>query len=215
MATDPSAWGRRPPGSGAHNGAMELLRTDRVLLRPWNEQDAPSHLAIYGLDEVTRWLGPHPRRPVADLRESVERIARWRERSSGLDQPLGLWAIVEFHDSPEPIGTVLLLPLGEPGGADDEIEIGWHLRPDRQGRGLVTEAAGALLRAAAGAGIAHVIALTDLDNAASQAVARRLGMTDRGVTDRWFGLTTRVYETTPGSHHPVGDPSDPRSSSSR
>ena len=43
------------------------------------------------------------------------------------------------------------------------------------------------------AGIGQVLALTDLDNAASQRVAVRLGMTDEGVTERWFGLTTRQY----------------------
>ena len=38
-----------------------------------------------------------------------------------------------------------------------------------------------------------MLALTDLDNAASQRVAVRLGMTDEGVTERWFGLTARQY----------------------
>jgi RimJ/RimL family protein N-acetyltransferase len=38
-----------------------------------------------------------------------------------------------------------------------------------------------------------VLAVTDLDNAASQRVAARLGMTDEGVTERWFGLTARQY----------------------
>ena len=46
---------------------------------------------------------------------------------------------------------------------------------------------------AAEAGIDQVLALTDLDNVASQRVAARLGMRDEGVTDRWFGLTTRQY----------------------
>jgi RimJ/RimL family protein N-acetyltransferase len=38
-----------------------------------------------------------------------------------------------------------------------------------------------------------VLALTDLDNSASQAVAARLGMDDKGITERWFGLTMRQY----------------------
>ena len=43
------------------------------------------------------------------------------------------------------------------------------------------------------AGIGQVLALTDLDNVASQRVAERLGMRDEGVTGRWFGLTARQY----------------------
>jgi RimJ/RimL family protein N-acetyltransferase len=50
-----------------------------------------------------------------------------------------------------------------------------------------------LLSAAAGAGVAEVLALTYLDNVPSQAVAARLGMVDEGPTDRWFGLTMRQF----------------------
>ena len=71
--------------------------------------------------------------------------------------------------------------------------MGWHLHPGHQGQGLATEAARAVLTMAAEAGIDQVLALTDLDNVASQRVAARLGMRDEGVTDRWFGLTTRQY----------------------
>ena len=38
-----------------------------------------------------------------------------------------------------------------------------------------------------------MIAITDLDNTASQRVAMRLGMQDEGVTGRWFGLMARQY----------------------
>lgn len=53
-----------------------------------------------------------------------------------------------------------------------------------------------MLAAAAVARIGEVLALTDLDNVRSQAVAARLGMTDEGTTDRWFGLTTRQFRKT-------------------
>ena len=65
--------------------------------------------------------------------------------------------------------------------------------PRPAGPGYATEAAQAVLDRAAAAGIQEVLALTDLDNEPSQRVALRLGMEDEGVTDRWFGLTTRQY----------------------
>jgi len=71
------------------------------------------------------------------------------------------------------------------------------LHPRHQGQGFATEAAGAILAAAATAGIGQVLALTDLDNAPSQAVAARLGMRDEGTTGRWFGLTSRQFRKTP------------------
>jgi len=125
---------------------MELLRTDRLLLRHWDEADLAAFFDLYSREDVARWLGAHPRRTLSDD-----------------DGPTGL------------------------------VEVGWHLHPQHQGQGLATEAARALITLAGKAGIDQVLAITDLDNAASQRVATRLGMTDEGVTERWFGLTARQY----------------------
>jgi RimJ/RimL family protein N-acetyltransferase len=97
------------------------------------------------------------------------------------------------------VGTVLLLPLEDGRGPTGLNEVGWHLHPDHQGQGLATEAARAVLGAAGQAGIGPVLAVTDLDNVASRAVAVRLGMHDDGVTGRWFGLAMRQYSAAAGS----------------
>jgi RimJ/RimL family protein N-acetyltransferase len=178
---------------------MELLRTPRLLLRHWEEADLPAFFDLYSREDVMRWLGPHPRRALATLDEARERMGRWHDRERALDPPLGLWAIVPLlarGDPRQPVGTIALLPLADASGPTGLIEIGWHLHPRQQGQGLATEAAGAILAAAAGAGIDQVLALTDLDNAPSQAVASRLGMHDEGTTDRWFGLTSRQFRKT-------------------
>jgi RimJ/RimL family protein N-acetyltransferase len=120
-------------------------------------------------------------------------MSQWEQRAAGLEAPLGLWAIVPAGSGGVPVGTVLLMPLNDEAGLTGEIEIGWHLHPDSQGRGLATDAARLLLGAARAAGIARVRAVTDLDNSRSQAVATRLGMIDAGITDRWFGMPLREY----------------------
>jgi RimJ/RimL family protein N-acetyltransferase len=174
---------------------VELLRTPRLLLRGWVEDDLSAFYEIYSNWEVMRWLGTKPRRALADLAEARERLARWRAHAAGLEPPLGLWAIVPMPEPDRtPVGTVLLLPLRDVAGATDEVEIGWHLHPDHQRKGLATDAARALLDAASAADIHRVLALTDPDNAASQAVAVRLAMVDSGLTDRWFAITTRQFE---------------------
>jgi RimJ/RimL family protein N-acetyltransferase len=101
------------------------------------------------------------------------------------------------------------LPLSDADGPTGLIEVGWHLHPQHQGQGFATEAAGALLAAAATAGIGEVLALTDLDNVRSQAVAARLGMSDEGTTDRWFGLTARQFRKTLTCNLPESGRSSP------
>jgi len=178
---------------------MELLRTPRLVLRHWEESDLQAFYDLYSRDDVMRWLGSHPRRTLATLDEARERLGRWRARERDLDPPLGLWAVVPLAPgapSRPPAGTVLLMPLADADGPTGLIEVGWHLHPRHQGQGFATEAADALLAAATGAGIGQVLALTDLDNVRSQAVAARLGMRDEGTTDRWFGLTARQFRKT-------------------
>jgi RimJ/RimL family protein N-acetyltransferase len=173
---------------------VELLRTPRLVLRNWEESDLPAFFDLYSREDVIRWLGSHPRRAVATPEEARERLHRWHARERGFDPPLGLWAIVPLiPGTQQPVGTVPLVPLADANGPTGLIEVGWHLHPDHQGRGLATEAAAAILAVAAKAGIEQVIALTDLDNIRSQAVAARLGMHDDRLTDRWFGLTSRQF----------------------
>jgi RimJ/RimL family protein N-acetyltransferase len=168
---------------------VEVVRTRRLALRAWTDDDLAAYFDLYSHWEVMRWLGPHPRRAVADLEEARERLRRVQTRHAAVTPPFGLWALVP-HDDGMPVGTILLLPLQDADGPTGEVEVGWHLHPGRQGGGLVTEAARALLGIAA---LPRVLALTDPDNERSQAVAGRLGMADEGLTDRWFGLTTRQF----------------------
>jgi len=185
---------------------MELTRTPRLLLRHWERTDLQAFFDLYSRPDVMRWLGPQPRRALASLSEARDRLGRWHTRERGLVAPLGYWAIVpcaeaagQQADGP-PAGTIVLLPLTDDHGLAGPIEVGWHLHPRCQGQGLATDAARAVVAMAAQAGIAEVLALTDPDNVASQAVAVRLAMRDEGLTDRWFGLTTRQFRltTTPG-----------------
>jgi RimJ/RimL family protein N-acetyltransferase len=173
---------------------VELLRSPRVILRRWRQDDLSAFFDIYSRWEVMRWLGTPPRRSLANLEEARERLARWQRNEAELPSPYGLWALVRRDvENDSPVGTVLLMPLHDRHGPTDEVEIGWHLHPDHQGVGLATESARALLDRARRAGHTRVLALTVPDNTASQAVARRLGMADEGLTTRWYDTTTRQY----------------------
>ena len=188
---------------------MEHFRTARLIARDWTAADAEAAFAIYGRDEVTRWLGPQPRRPVESLAQMRQVLDR--RIASGRELPgYGLWAI-ELRATGQVAGAVLLAPIPE----GTQVEIGWHLNPDYWGAGYATEAGRGAIALAFGVdqagqdrtGPGHasrpgrpvldrVQALTDPDNTRSQAVCRRLGMRHLGQTDRYYATTLELFELT-------------------
>lgn len=160
-----------------------LVQTERLRIRDWTLDDAPTVLDILSRIEVVKWLGDGPPVLCPDLDGARERIERWRGRE---DPPLGYWAIEVADGSAlhgRAIGSILLVPL--PNG-DGEIEIGWHLHPDAWGHGYASEAARAVLRRGFEGGVEEIHAVTHLTNGPSQAVCRRIGMEHRGVTHKWY-----------------------------
>jgi RimJ/RimL family protein N-acetyltransferase len=188
---------------------MEHFRTARLIARDWTTGDAQAAFDIYGRDEVMRWLGAQPRRAVRSLSQMRERLDLMIQR--GRDEPdYGLWP-VSLRTGPESgtvVGAVLLSQLP---GEDGDVEIGWHLNPDHWGNGYATEAGRGAAGLAFGLGrvgpegvemdvvpgrpaLHRVIALVDPDNARSQAVCRRLGMTHCGQTDKYYELALELFE---------------------
>ena len=162
-----------------------LLRTERIVLRPWRVEEADRFYDLYRRDEVVRWLSG---RPVESREQAVTLIER-RAATLAAEPGFGGWAIVE-QDTGIPAGTVLLQRL--PDG-DGEVEIGWHLHPDRWGHGLVTEAATALLAHAWAVDVPEVWAVTHPDNHRSQAVCQRIGLRCLGTTHRWYHELSTLF----------------------
>jgi RimJ/RimL family protein N-acetyltransferase len=167
------------------------LLTDRLRIRPWRLEEAPRLLDILSRIEVVKWLGDGEPVLMKDLDEARERIERFRVRSE--EPPLGVWAVERRADGLV-LGTVLLLTL--PNAEHGEVEIGWHLHPDSWGSGYATEAARAVLGHAFAAGLPEVLAVTHLDNWPSQGVARKIGMTDQGVVEKWYDDPSQLFRIT-------------------
>lgn len=187
---------------------MEHFTTPRLIARDWTAADAEAAFAIYGRDEVARWLGEHPRRPVESLAQMRQVLDR-RIASSETEPEYGLWAL-ELRATGQVAGAVLLAPLP---GDDPAVEIGWHLNPDHWGAGYATEAGRGAIALAFGlaqvgtdrvgpapanrparAVLDRVHAVTDPGNQRSQRVCRRLGMRNLGQTDRYYGTTLELFE---------------------
>jgi RimJ/RimL family protein N-acetyltransferase len=154
------------------------VRTGRLVLRPWQGDDAEALLPV--LEANREHLGPWiPRRvsdpaPVPVLSQRLtgfgDDFAANREWRFGMFSP----------DQRRVMGEVGLFPRAASGRvpfADaDRVELGYWLRADDTGNGFVIEAARAVLaEAATVARFSHVEIRCDARNAPSVAVARRLG----------------------------------------
>jgi RimJ/RimL family protein N-acetyltransferase len=171
--------------------------TARLTVRDWLHCDAEAAFAIYGDEQVARWLGAHPRRPVATLADMQRSVDRRVSQEAEHPSRYGTWPF-ELTATGQMIGVILLSPLtaDQPPDEATDAEIGWHLNPAHWGHGYATEAATGVIDLAFGDAyrLARVQALTDPDNVRSQAVCRRLGMQHLGQTNQYYGTTLELFE---------------------
>jgi RimJ/RimL family protein N-acetyltransferase len=183
-----------------------VLTTDRLTLRPWQLDDAPAALNIYGHPEVTRWLSP----AMDQVREPATMrvlLQQWIAEDARLPAPAGRWAVVRSGDQ-QVVGGAELLPL-PPG--DEDLEVAWQLNPDVWGRGYANEAVFALASWAFGHHeVNEVFTVVRPENTETAATIRHNGMHWVGTTSKYFGLELQVFRlrqadldrTAPTAHRP-------------
>lgn len=170
---------------------MGHIETERLILRPYDNSDAQRILDVYGDVEVIRWLGDPPYVPMQSLEEARARIAAWAEQDAA--DPYEIHVAAVPRAGGELVANVLVKRLPD----DERYEVGWSAHPSAVGHGYVTEAARALLDHVFAEGLDEVWCTMFPDNAASAAVAVRLGLADLGVVpDRWYGGLSRMFHTT-------------------
>lgn len=164
------------------------LETDRLQIRDWTEDDAKAALEIYGTEDVARWLTPALER-VGDLDAMRAVLQAWTEAQPNLVVPSGRWAVARREDGEVVGGLVIrLLPPFE-----EDLEIGWQLKPSAWGQGYATEASKALMRWAFEQGIDELYAVSRPNNTRAIATAKRLGMEWTGETEKYYDLRLQVY----------------------
>ncbi|MEX0169955.1 GNAT family N-acetyltransferase [Streptomyces sp. LMG1-1-1.1] len=168
---------------------MTEIRTPRLLLRRWSDDDLVPLAEINADREVMRWIGDGS---VRDLDETAEDIERYEEEWD--DEGFGIFA-VELLGSGELIGFAgLSVPDALPELAA-EVEISWRLGRQFWGQGYASEAAHAVLEfALQDRGLDRVVAVTHISNQASENVIGKLGMTaERELNHPAFDVPLRVY----------------------
>jgi RimJ/RimL family protein N-acetyltransferase len=155
----------------AETQIFDAIQTERLLMRRWLESDREPFAALNGDPETMLYFPTTLDRAASDA--LVDRI----ESLFGV-QGYGLWAL-EIAGTGEFIGFTGLNPMppGVPG--EGGLEVGWRLARHAWHHGYATEAARAALRVAFdGVAVAEIWSMTAVLNEPSQAVMRRLGMTE-------------------------------------
>ncbi|MEU3688599.1 GNAT family N-acetyltransferase [Streptomyces narbonensis] len=168
---------------------MTEIRTPRLILRRWTDDDLVPLAEINADPEVMRWIGDGS---VRDLDETAGDIERYEEEWD--DEGFGLFA-VELLASGELIGFAgLSVPEGLPE-LMAEVEISWRLGRPFWGQGYASEAAHAVLEfALQDRGLDRVVALTHISNTAAENILGKLGMTaERETNHPVFDVPLRVY----------------------
>ncbi len=167
-----------------------IFETERLRAREWSYDDVDAAYAIYSDPAVVRFLGSVPM-PVESTDAMRERVTGWMARNDATRADrMGFWAL-ETHDGTL-VGATLLKPLPDA----EEVEVGWHLGTAFQGKGYATEGArGAIRHGFETVGLDTIHAVIVRENEPSLAVARRLGMTYEGPTDRFYGRTLELFTT--------------------
>jgi len=162
------------------------LQTERLVIRPYREDDATALHDVFGSPEVMRWT-PSP--PSKDVAETAQRLARTMAFTARQPPGFGLWAL-ELKTPSEFLGQVGLFPVE---GKGPEVEVAYELAPRVWGHGYATEAARALVDYGfRELGLGRIVALILPDNARSRNVAFKCGMTLE-KPGRFYGLDLLLY----------------------
>ncbi|HEX2368802.1 MAG TPA: GNAT family N-acetyltransferase [Acidimicrobiia bacterium] len=149
--------------------AVIEVRTERLLLRRWKEEDRAPFAAMNADPAVMRYFpGTLTRKQSDALAHSIEQ--GWDERG------FGLWAVEISGEVPFAgfvgLSVQSFIPVNPP-----PVEVGWRLGKEHWGKGYATEAGLASLRFGFAVGLDEIVSCTTEQNWPSRRVMERLGMT--------------------------------------
>ncbi|HEX4217368.1 MAG TPA: GNAT family N-acetyltransferase [Acidimicrobiales bacterium] len=145
------------------------IRTPRVLLRQWRDDDREPFAALNGDSEVMEHF--------PGVLSTVDSDALVDRITTGIsERGWGLWAL-EINATGRFAGFVGLNPVDFDAPFTPAVEIGWRLARSYWDQGLATEAAHAVIEYAFGPlDLDEIVSFTATTNLRSQRVMRKLGM---------------------------------------
>jgi RimJ/RimL family protein N-acetyltransferase len=157
------------PGGGPYQPEYPI-RTERLLLRPYAHADVDALYAYQRLPEIHRYLYTEPR-----TRSEIEALVAERAGSAVLTEAgQAIILVADLAQTGELVGDCVLFWRSQ---EHRQGEVGYVFNPAYHGRGLATEAVGALLRLGfEGLGLHRIAGHLDARNTASVRVLERAGL---------------------------------------
>jgi RimJ/RimL family protein N-acetyltransferase len=147
-----------------------VLRTPRLLLREWRDEDREAFAAMSADPDVMALLPP-----LADRAASDAWVDRRRQHQA--EHGFSYWAVEIPGEAPF-IGAIGLSWVSLAANSAPVVEVAWRLVRQYWSKGYATEAARAAIDDGFGRlGLDEIVAFTVPMNQASQRVMQRLGMT--------------------------------------
>jgi ribosomal-protein-alanine N-acetyltransferase len=146
-----------------------LIRTARLCLRPWRDEDIEPFAALNGDARVMEFYPALLTRAETEAR--LEKV-----RAHFAEHGFGMW-VVEENGGASFAGVVGLTVPDFVAPFTPCVDVGWRLAAAYWGRGYATEAARAALEFGFGAlGLREIVAMTTVANVRSRRVMEKLGM---------------------------------------
>lgn len=169
------------------NENTPTIETERLILRKFNENDAGALFEILSDEEVNTFLPWYPLKNISEAKLFLkERFLDYYNKPS-----IYRYAIC-FKEDNKPIGYVWL-------SDNASCDFGYGLKKEFWHKGIVTEAARAIVDRIKNAGYLYITATHDVNNPRSGAVMKKLGMVYKySYKEQWqpknISVTFRMYQ---------------------
>ena len=148
---------------------MALIKTDRLILRPWRKEDLEPFAELNADPKVMEYFPS-----ILSRKESDDLAGRISSKLEG--QGWGLWA-VSVPDIADFIGFIGLSEPSSDAHFTPAVELGWRLAFDHWGKGYATEGAKAVLEYGFETLNLHeIVSFTAIQNMRSRRIMEKIGM---------------------------------------
>ncbi len=163
------------------------LKTERLILRKFAEKDMEALFLILKDEEVNKFLPWYPAKSMEEAKKFYE-----EKYASKYTQPQGYAYAICLKEDNFPIGYIKV-------DMEEHHDLGYGLRKKFWHRGIVTEAAKAVVEQVKKDKLPYITATHDINNPRSGRVMEKVGMTYRySYEEQWqpknFPVIFRMYQ---------------------